>query len=133
MEHVISRAGHGVRVLIVDDCQSMASIEGELLTFLGHEVRLAHNGPEALATARTFRPEVMLLDLAMPGMDGFEVAQALRAQGLDHVRLIALTGYEGEEYVRRSYEVGFDHYLVKPVDPSELVALIEGRATTITR
>jgi two-component system CheB/CheR fusion protein len=98
-----------------------------LLRSWGHEVRVAHDGPEALKMANAFRPEVVLLDIGLPGMDGYEVAGRLRREvGLARALVVAVTGYGQEEYRRRSFAEGFDRYLVKPVDPSTLRELLAG-------
>ena len=91
-----------------------------LLTLLGHEVAVAHDGPGALATAASARPELVFIDIGLPGMDGYALASALRAAGLDRAALVAVTGYGRDEDVRRSGEHGFDHHLVKPVDLAAL-------------
>ena len=94
---------------------------GMLLKACKHDVRTAHDGPAALAAALEFRPHVMLLDIGLPRMDGYEVAGRLRQQAeLTNVVLVALTGYGQEEDQRRSKEAGFDHHLVKPADFSEV-------------
>ena len=95
-----------------------------MLRLLGHDVRVAHDGPTAIEVARVQRPEVVLLDIGLPGMDGYEVATRLRQEDCcrDAV-LIAVSGYGQPEDLRRSKEAGFDHHLVKPVDYSTLTAL----------
>lgn len=115
------------RVLVVDDNVDTANGMARLLRFSGHEVRVAHNGKEALEVAREHRPEVMLLDIGLPGMDGYEVAKQLRAEewSKDSV-LIAVSGY-GEEQARdRSKAAGFHHHLVKPVNFDTILALLGG-------
>ena len=98
----------------------------DLLEFWGYEARLAANGAEGIHLARQFHPEVVLLDLGLPGMDGFEVARRLRAEpDLGGVHLVAITGYGQEEDRRRSREAGMDRHLTKPVDPDTLRALLE--------
>ena len=91
-----------------------------LLKSWGHEVQVAHDGPAALEAARPTGPDVVLLDIGLPGMDGYEVARRLEGQRRGGPRIVALTGYGQEEDRRRSQEAGFDHHLVKPVDPEEL-------------
>ena len=98
-----------------------------LLKLSGHEVRVAYNGEDALNVAREHRPEVMLLDIGLPGMDGYELASRLRREewSKDSV-LIAVSGY-GEEQARdRSKEAGFHHHLVKPVNFDTILALLGG-------
>src|SRR6202035_1696475 len=105
-----------VRVLIVDDNVDAAESLAMLLRLWGHEVAVAHDGPGALRAAETQPPEVALLDIGLPGMDGYELARRLRPQpGLERTVLVALTGWGQEEDRRRSQEAGFDHHLVKPV------------------
>ncbi len=114
------------RILVVDDNRDAAESLAIWLRMQGHEVEIAHDGPSALEAAATFRPRLVLLDLGMAGMDGFEVARRLRGQpGGDGVRLAALTGWGGQEDRRRTLEAGFDHHLVKPVEPRRLDELLE--------
>jgi signal transduction histidine kinase/CheY-like chemotaxis protein len=114
-----------LRLLVVDDNQEAASSLSTLLQLVGYEVRVAYDGPEALELARTFQPQVVLQDLQMPGMSGYEVARILRVQfATQKVLLVALTGYGGDEDRRRCLEAGFDHHLVKPVDPCLLQAML---------
>ena len=113
------------RVLVVDDNEDGARILARLLTACGHQAELAHDGPTALEAASARPPDVVLLDIGLPGMDGFEVARRLRErEGPDRALLVALTGYGREEDLRRSREAGFDHHLVKPVDPQSLIDLL---------
>jgi PAS domain S-box-containing protein len=119
--------GTPARVLLVEDNLDAAMALGELLRIWGHPVEMAHDGVAALQAAREVRPEVVLLDIGLPGMDGYEVASRLRATpGLERVRLIALTGYGQEADRRRSSLAGFDHHLVKPVDLEHLRGLLAG-------
>ena len=109
------------RVLVVDDNRDSADSMAILLRAMGHEVEKAYDGPAALELAARQRPEVVLLDIGLPGMDGYEVARALRsAPGGADLTLIAVTGYGQEEDRVRSLEAGFDRHLVKPVEPKEL-------------
>jgi signal transduction histidine kinase len=113
------------RVLVVEDQEDAAEMLAALLRVWGHEVRVAPDGPAALAAAGELRPEVVLLDLGLPGMTGFEVAERLRAlPGMETARLVALTGYGQEEARRRCQAVGFHQHLLKPVDPEHLRALL---------
>ncbi|MFM0327454.1 response regulator [Caballeronia glebae] len=122
------RRAQGVRVLVVDD--STASTES-LTIFLelhGYEVQCAHDGVSALAIAKTFAPEVAILDIGLPGMNGYEVARAIRAEAnLRDCLLIALSGYGQEEDRRKSKSAGIEHHLIKPADLSLLVELIATR------
>jgi PAS domain S-box-containing protein len=114
-----------VRVLIVDDDFSVAESMAVLLQLEGHEVSIAQTGQEALALARTFRPQVVILDIGLPVMDGYEVARRLRQQPeTQQVVLIALTGYGQEQAQAEAKAAGFDHHLIKPVDPEVLSALL---------
>ena len=114
------------RVLIVDDHQDSADSLGMLVRRWGHEAWSAYDGPAALALATQRKPDVVLLDLGLPGMDGFEVARRLRAiPGLEHVRIVALTGYGRSQDQRASEQAGFDLHWVKPVHAATLAALLQ--------
>jgi PAS domain S-box-containing protein len=116
-----SQAPGTLRVLVVDDNNDSADSLAIWLELAGHSVRTAYDGPHALAAAQEFRPEVVLLDIGMPGMSGYEVARRLReAPGTRDVRLLAMTGWGQDEDRRRSREAGFDGHLVKPLDPESL-------------
>jgi CheY-like chemotaxis protein len=116
--------GPSLRILVVDDLRDAADSLALLLGLMGHEVRAAYDGPTALLVACDFKPDVVLLDICLPGMDGYEVARRLRGQvGLDCL-LVAATGLGQEEDHRRSREAGFDRLLVKPLDPAELKRLL---------
>lgn len=91
-----------------------------LLEAWGHQVRLAYDGPTGLEVADNWQPQVVLLDIGMPGMDGFQVVQQLRKQEKTPSCLVALTGYGQEEDRRRSQAAGFDRHLIKPVEPAAL-------------
>ncbi|HEY1376236.1 MAG TPA: ATP-binding protein [Gemmataceae bacterium] len=119
------RPPHPLKVLVVDDNVDAARMAGLLLKLWGHDARTAHDGPAALAVADTFRPDVVLLDIGLPGLNGYEVADRLRAvPGLAGVRLVAVTGYGHEEDRRRSAAAGFAGHLVKPVEPAALEAIV---------
>ncbi len=114
------------RVLIVDDNRDAARTLELLLRSLGHDTRVVYDGAEALAAAPSYQPQVVLLDIGMPGMDGYEVARRLRAmRELDGVRIVAITGWGQEADRQRSRQAGFDLHLVKPVDPNELVRVLD--------
>jgi two-component system CheB/CheR fusion protein len=121
--------GMRLRVLVVDDNLEVAQSAALLLEHWGHECRMAYDGPRALEEARTWQPEVILLDIGMPEMDGYEVARRLREQqGSRGMVLVAMTGYGQEEDRRRAREAGFDYHMVKPVrveDLDELLALAD--------
>ncbi|HLV68825.1 MAG TPA: ATP-binding protein, partial [Polyangiaceae bacterium] len=120
------RRAPGRRVLLVDDNQDAAEMLASLLRAEGHDVLVAHDGPSALAEARAFRPAVALLDIGLPVMDGYELAEKLLALLPRPLRLVALTGYGQDHDRRRSVEAGFAEHLVKPVDAADLLAAIEG-------
>jgi signal transduction histidine kinase/ActR/RegA family two-component response regulator len=113
------------RILVVDDNMDAADSLATLLRMAEHEVQTAYDGPSALEAARAFTPDFMLIDIGLPGMTGYEVAQRVRA-GLDltDVHLVAITGYGQDDDRRRSREAGFHHHLTKPVDPEELLRLL---------
>lgn len=116
----------GRRVLIVDDNTDAATATAELLSVLGHQITVAHDGPMALRLAAQTEPEVILLDLGLPGMDGYEVASRLRADG-NRSRIVALSGYGREQDRRDTASAGFDRHLVKPVTVHTLLgAITEG-------
>ena len=113
------------RILVVDDNHDVADSLGMLLQLLGYDVRIVHDGPLALATISSYRPAVVLLDIGMPGMDGYEVARQVRKQPeFKDLPLIALTGWGQEEDRRRTKEAGFNHHLVKPVDTDILERIL---------
>lgn len=111
------------RVLVVDDDPSGAYGLARALKELGHPVDIAHDGPTALETARQLRPEVIFLDLRMPGMDGVEIAQRLKAEGLG-AHIIAATAYPSELQQQRTAAAGFDAHVLKPVELGSLAKLL---------
>jgi signal transduction histidine kinase len=115
----------GRRILVVDDNRDAADSIALLLELAGHEVRTAYDGPDALNLASVFRPEVVILDLGLPIMDGFEIARQIEGQswGKD-IALVALTGWGQQEDYRRTTDAGFDAHLVKPVAPEELLKIL---------
>jgi len=114
------------RVLVVEDNPDAAATMRDFLELSGHEVELACSGMDGLEAARHFHPEVVLCDLGLPGMSGFEVAAELRRDPATRsAKLIAVTGYGRDEDRRRSKEAGFDLHLTKPVDPAQLRALLQ--------
>jgi CheY-like chemotaxis protein len=118
-------SAEALKVLVVDDNQATVESMLVLLHLWGHEGCAAYDGPGALESVKEFQPDVVLLDLGLPLMDGFEVARRLRSQpGLEEVRLIALTGYGAEAAHERLQEAGFDLHLIKPVDPKTLEAVL---------
>jgi CheY-like chemotaxis protein len=115
-----------MRVLVVDDIRDSAESLSKLLELVGYEVRVAFDGPEAIKEAKQFLPQVVLLDIGMPGMSGHAVAKALRAEPppLGTALLVAMTGWGQEQDRARSRDAGFNAHLVKPVELSELLALL---------
>jgi CheY-like chemotaxis protein len=102
-----------------------------LLELAGHEVRVAHHGRAALSLAQAFRPDVALLDIGMPDLSGYEVAQELRREPWGRgIQLIALTGWGQEKDRRQALEAGFNQHLTKPIDPDQLEVLISSRPHT---
>ena len=119
----------GGRVLVVDDNTDEADSLGELLELWGYEVRTAYDGPAALSEAAAFRPGIVLLDIGLPRMNGYEVARRLRAEsGPTPPRLVAVTGYGQEEDRRLAEQAGFEHHFTKPVDPDHLRHLLKQAA-----
>jgi CheY-like chemotaxis protein len=108
------------RILVVDDNADAVNSLAQLLRLEGHEVRTAYDGPGAVETAKAFRPHVAILDIGLPGLNGHEVARQLRQAGLEELVLIAVTGYGQAQDRRHTLEAGFDHHLVKPINPDEL-------------
>ncbi len=115
----------GSRILVVDDNIDTATGMARLLRLLGNEVQLAHDGHSAVDVARMLSPDFILLDIGLPGMNGYQVAQRLRHEPCcKNTLIIAVSGYGQEEDRRRSREAGFDHHLVKPVDFDSLLSLM---------
>jgi PAS domain S-box-containing protein len=130
-----TRAPSSRRILVVDDNVDAAESIAMLLRLWGHDVRLAYNGPEALQAAEAYRPEIVLLDIGLPGINGYDVARRLRQRPeSQEAMLVAVTGYGQEEDRRRSVGAGFDHHLTKPVDPGALERLVAvpRRAATLS-
>jgi len=114
------------RVLVVDDNRDAAEMISLLLSRAGHQVEIAADASQALLTADAFRPQVAILDIGLPVMDGYALGRELRARlGSATPVLIALTGYGQEQDQRRSAEAGFASHLVKPVDARQLVHLVD--------
>jgi PAS domain S-box-containing protein len=114
------------RILVVDDSEDVAGTLESLLQSLGHATRVVHDGAAALEAAAEFRPDTVLLDIGMPGMDGYEVARRLRASKHGRrLRIIAVTGWGQEADRRKSQEAGFDLHLVKPIEPTDLARVLD--------
>ena len=111
-----------LRILVVDDNEDAASSSAMLLKMMGNHVRTAYDGEEAVQAAGEFHPHVVLLDIGLPKMNGYEVARTIRQQPWgSNMVLIAVTGWGQEADKRMSEEAGFDHHMVKPVDPRTLM------------
>ncbi len=117
-------AAEQCRILIVDDNKDLATSLARLLKLLGHEVEVVFDGRKGIEAARTFHPRVLLLDLGLPFMDGFQVARTLREEGFHDLVIVAISGYGQEEDRQRSLEAGMDHHVTKPVDVKTIAELI---------
>ena len=111
-------------ILVVDDNRDAADSLAEALTEASHKVQVVYDGTSVLDAVSTHRPEVVLLDLGLPGLTGFEVARQLRHQHGKGIMIIAVSGYAQEQDHRVSTEAGFDHHLVKPVRMDSLIGLL---------
>jgi PAS domain S-box-containing protein len=122
-------ASRPLRVLIVDDNKDAAMSLALAMNRLKHRVEIVHDGNQALIMAKSFRPEVIFLDIGLPGKDGYQVARALRAgEAGDRLTIVAITGYGSSDDRTRSREAGFDHHLVKPASLSTLVEILSSHA-----
>ncbi len=121
----------GQKILLVDDSLHSACALAELLRGSGHEVQTVHDGREALEVARRDLPDVVLLDIGLPSLDGYQVARQLRQEGHRRAVIIAITGYGEEQALRRSREAGFDYHMLKPVDYEALLALLDQSASEV--
>ena len=116
------------RVLVIDDNHDAADTLAELVTMLGHAPVVAYDAIAGLEKASEGLPDIVLCDIGLPGMDGYEFARQLRAlTPTQHVRLVALSGYAHPEDVTRAVEAGFDAHVAKPPDPEKIASLIGGR------
>ena len=114
------------RILVVDDNVDAAELLAEMLQTMGYATRIAHDGPSALRILESFTPDVAILDIGLPVMDGYELARLIRGRGnLDRLKLFALTGYGQATDRERTAGAGFDEHLVKPVDIARLGALLD--------
>jgi signal transduction histidine kinase/ActR/RegA family two-component response regulator len=122
-------AGRPLRILVVDDNQDAAASLRMLLQIKGHEVRMAHDGAEAVAVAGDYRPDVVLLDIGLPKLNGFDAARSMRRMlAGKRVLIVAMTGWGQKTDRERSKQAGFDHHLVKPADPAQVLALLDSFA-----
>jgi len=118
-------AAGGLRVLVVDDNRDAAETLGALIGMMGHEVAVANDGHQALRMMASLQPHIVFLDIGMPGMSGYEVAEAARRDArLDGTRLVALTGWGGEADRARTREAGFDDHLTKPATIASIEAAL---------
>jgi CheY-like chemotaxis protein len=123
-----------LRVLVVDDNINVAEALGMQLEMLGHEPHLVHTGTATMDAVRALRPDVVLLDLGLPGMNGYEVAQKLRQDSATNkLTLIAISGYGQEEDLARSRAAGFDRHLVKPASADALQSALATRSINSNR
>ena len=113
------------RVLVVDDNEDSADWLAMMLELMGHEVRTAHDGAAGVAVAGAFRPDLILMDIGMPILNGYEAAQHIRQKPWGREPfIVALTGWGSADDHRRTQDAGFDRHLVKPVDPAEIQKLL---------
>jgi CheY-like chemotaxis protein len=132
VEEPVPRSGNGEqaglakgRLLIVDDLEDSADSLAKLMRLMGHEVRTAYDGEEALVAAENFKPELILLDIGMPKLNGYDVCRRIRKESWGkEMYLVALTGWGQEDDRRRTAEAGFNQHMVKPVEPIELMKLL---------
>lgn len=126
------QSSKGLRILVVEDHEEMANTTALLLRLYGHEVRVALDGPAALRAAQDDLPDVMLVDIGLPGMDGCEVARRIGEwTNWKRPLFIAVTGHGEEAERRRSAEAGIDLHLLKPLDPERLEVLLRRSQTII--
>jgi PAS domain S-box-containing protein len=130
------QAARRLRIVAVEDDEDAAVVLGELLEILGHRADVARSGSEALELVRRVRPDLVLCDIGLPGMSGYDVARAIRADPeVRHIPLVALTGYASPADVQRAADAGFDHHLAKPIPPGDLsrVLVAISRSATTAR
>jgi len=113
------------RVLVVDDNRDTARSLKQLVELMGHDALEAHDGHEAVDAARAYRPDVVLLDIGLPGMNGYDAARAIRRQGSGAAKLVAVTGWGQQDDKRKSEEAGFDLHVTKPVEIATLESLLQ--------
>ncbi len=127
-----TEAAHKSRILVVDDNEDSATSLAAMFEILGHEARAVFDGIAAVETAESFRPDVVLLDIGLPKMNGLAAARKIRGQSWGQAMLlIAVTGWGGEKDRRQSAEAGFDLHFVKPVDPAALENVLAQRQRTL--
>jgi CheY-like chemotaxis protein len=117
-----------LRVLIADDNEDAADMLAQLVRMRGYEVVVAHDGLEAVSSAASFMPDVALLDIGMPEMDGHQVAAELRRERGAEVTLVAITGWGDGDDKQRASSAGFDHHMTKPIDLDGLISWLAARS-----
>ena len=133
METTVETIAHPKRVLIVDDNRDAADLTAILLEMHGHVVAAAYGGAHGIELAQQFKPDVVLLDIGMPGLNGYDVASALRKiPEVDHALLVAYTAWNDAATRSRAAAVGFDRHLAKPARIESLLAALDGAARTAT-
>lgn len=126
-------ASSGLNVLVVDDNRDSAEMLQVLLGMMGHAVSVAHTGRAAIESVAGAKPHVVLLDIGLPDMSGYDVAREIRASDAGSVRLIALTGWGEEEVAQQGADAGFDQHLTKPADPAVLERILGEIASSVAR
>jgi two-component system CheB/CheR fusion protein len=116
------------KALVVEDNADSAAVISKYLSTLDYAVEVARNGTEALSVAASFAPDVVLIDIGLPGIDGWQVARALRSASGAKALLIAVTGRSADKDLLESREAGFDHHLTKPLDYDALRSMLDGRS-----
>jgi len=117
--------GSAMRILIVDDNRDGADSLSKMLQLMGNDTRTAYDGQEAVDAAGNFRPDVVLLDIGMPQLNGYDACRRIRGQPwAENIVICAMTGWGQEEDRRRSHDAGFDHHMVKPVEPRALMNML---------
>jgi CheY-like chemotaxis protein len=128
---MMSSTRSAARILVVDDNVDLAQGLARMLRILGYQVQVAHDGPSGLDLARQLNPEFIVLDIGLPGMDGYQIAAHIRAEeAMKGAVIIAISGYGHDEDRRRSREAGIDHHLVKPIAAKTLIDLIHPQGPT---
>ncbi len=123
----------GLRILVVDDNEDTANGMAKILELSGHKVQVANNGPDAIMSARDHQPEAVVLDIGLPGMDGYEVAAQLRREeSCKGAVIIAVSGYVEEQALSHSGVTQFDHHMVKPVDVDKLLSAVDRRGPSLS-
>jgi two-component system, sensor histidine kinase len=122
---VVTDAATKRRILVIEDNADNREMMRILLETSGHEVHEAPDGPSGVDLAIQLQPEIALVDIGLPGLDGYEVARQIRARLHQRVKLIALSGYGRREDRQRAFAAGFDNHLLKPVDPEHLAAALD--------